>query len=99
MIDLEKLLSGSDYNIKQNQSKLDGLKSLKPLQLEHSDIEASKRYKKLLEFRVEYSTLVKDLTTKYIDLKNATLSFILTLDGIDKDKKKELEDLMKMLNE
>lgn len=95
-MNLEKIKEGYEFLLIKNQSKLDGLKAMKPLKLVHEDPKASKRYVKTLEFYVKFATLVQELTERYSLYQDVANRIISSIDSNGEVVEEDLEDLRKL---
>tara|TARA_R110001592_G_scaffold2977_4_gene16654 strand:+ start:927 stop:1223 length:297 start_codon:yes stop_codon:yes gene_type:complete len=93
-----KLTQGAKYLIKTNEKHLKSLELLKPLKIEHKDIEKSKAYKKLLEFYVTLGKEILILEENNQKLKDALTFFIHIVDNSNDLDYKEVEKLKSFLN-
>jgi hypothetical protein len=96
MKDLEKIKEGYEFLLIKNQSKLDGLKAMKPLKLKHLDIEGSKKYMKTLEFYIKFSILVQELTERYSLYQDVANRIISSIDSSGEVAEEDLNDLRKL---
>lgn len=92
-----KLTLGAKYLIKTNKKHLKSLELLKPLKLEHKDIDKSKAYKKLLQFYVTLGEEILILEENNKKLKNVLADFIHIVDNSSQLDYKEVEKLKSLL--
>ena len=92
-----KITQGANYLIRTNEKHLKSLELLKPLELEHKDIEKSKQYKKLLEFYVKFGKEILTLEDNNDKLKDAITVLIDTADKTDQVDFQELKKLGEFL--
>lgn len=96
-LDLEKFKKGYDFMIIKNESKLEGLKLLKPLKLKHKDPKASMAYYKNLEFYVKFSKLAKQTHETIILFEDVAKKIISSIDSNNEIEENDLEDLKKLV--
>lgn len=92
-----KLTLGAKYLIKTNKKHLKSLELLKPLKLEHKDIDKSRAYKKLLQFYVTLGEEILILEENNKKLKNVLADFIHIVDNSSQLDYKEVEKLKSLL--
>lgn len=92
-----KLTQGAKYLIKTNEKHLKSLELLKPLKVEHQDIEKSRAYKKLLQFYVTLGKEILTLEENNKKLKDAVTAFIHIVDNNNDLDYKEVEKLKSFL--
>lgn len=92
-----KLTLGAKYLIKTNKKHLKSLELLKPLKLEHKDIDKSRAYKKLLQFYVTLGEEILILEENNKKLKNVLADFIHIVDNSSQLDYKEVEKLKSFL--
>jgi hypothetical protein len=92
-----KLTLGAKYLIKTNTKHLKSLELLKPLKLEHKDIDKSRAYKKLLQFYVTLGEEILILEENNKKLKNVLADFIHIVDNSSQLDYKEVEKLKSLL--